>query len=314
MTTELGDKPVLRLALGPGTYEVDKDWRIETISVPFSFGKEPRRGILERASGPRVTSPVETRLSRYPKKLTDAQRCKSEAALTPPSQLRHTRPTGTNADIAAYSNELAKSYQQLDSSVGHLQRRIASPERRAQQFERFRPPNTHTEAYRRGPGSYEHENTLHTAPQMNSTNTSGLSLDEQQELELQRLLIKSQSTSRMPFEKRVPSADKTTTFGRIKHRDMLKFMHQAGHTSTTAVEESIAPGIYETTTTTFRVKTHNLLYKDPELLKHRGKKPVKSPTKASTRSGGPSPEDARAQWRSFKQGPQLGNSSMGTKR
>lgn len=50
-TTKSGDDEVslakLRLALGPGSYEVDKDVNQENISTHFSFGKEKRRGMMD---------------------------------------------------------------------------------------------------------------------------------------------------------------------------------------------------------------------------------------------------------------------------
>jgi hypothetical protein len=210
---------------------------------------------------------------------------------------RATDTTNDSPELAALSKELAKSYTELHRSARRIERKLASPVVRSEKFQRFGACGQDVESFRRGPGSYLDREEASTPPPRGDT-ASLVSLDEAQRQELERLLAResTRTTSR--------STRKPSTFGRVKHRDMLTSMTQAGHLSAVAVADTLGPGVYDMATSAFHVPSHNLLYKAGASQKRAVKSKRRPNAILENQEKEPiAKHEVRERWRALRHGP-----------
>ncbi|KAF1331457.1 tRNA methyltransferase, partial [Globisporangium splendens] len=266
----------LKVALGPGSYEIDKD-----IATSFSFGKETRKGILEfttaRSEHGCSVGPggyrSETATIRTPSTGAMAQtvaiktkhvlgfvsRVRSESELQRPS-----------SKIASIPKELAKSYAQLDASTQKLDRRMVSPSTREASFQRFdKVPATLSQPPRNLKGeNVDVPASVQVCFDALEPHAGGVQCDEslaQNDKGGKYLNCEAHLTRKLH-----------SNFGCVQHRELRKFMIAAGHASA----DIVGPGVYETADECWKTQTHNLLYK---VHQQRHVATSSKGTKASTR-------------------------------
>lgn len=141
---------------------------------------------------------------------------------------RRSSPSRTNSWTRAYKYvrcDCRATTPHLTSSRSarlpqKLDRRLSSPNIRAARFQRFENEPASVESYRRGPGSYNSSGNLRSP---SSSLTVTVTKDEDRTMERQ-----TRNAHDKPH----------STFGCVKHRDLVRFMVAAGHASDSCLESS----------------------------------------------------------------------------
>ncbi|GLD96342.1 hypothetical protein PINS_up005025 [Pythium insidiosum] len=218
----------------------------EAVAVPFSFGRERRRGILDSVLGVRdrgaqyaASTPEDVSPSSSSDVPRGVERRLRRLSQSQEAQRRHSEAAIASLQTSTPPKQLARAFDSLGNAIQRTEQRLATS--RARHAREILAAATK-----------ERNASFQCSPRSESGDIAMVSptlpLSEQQRSELSALLAGASledAAESTPARRGLVRRRRRSTFGSSQRPDLLVSLRRAGHVSCTATESEIAPGMYE---------------------------------------------------------------------